>query len=53
MAREAMRRCVVAVILLLLLAGVCLQQRWDAQCDAQEPGTHWNGDDWRCEGARR
>lgn len=50
--KETRRRVHVALAMLLMLAmffGLSAQRQWDAQCEAQEPGTYWNGDDWLCE----
>ena len=33
---------------LWLAVGFALQAKWDANCAQQQPGTHWNGDEWRC-----
>jgi hypothetical protein len=42
----------VALGVAVLLLGLFLQSRWDAQCAAEQPGTRWNGDLWACEVAR-
>lgn len=42
----------VALGVAVLLLGLFLQSRWDAQCAAEQPGTRWNGDLWACEAAR-
>lgn len=39
----------VALGVAVLLLGLFLQSRWDAQCAAEQPGTRWNGDLWGCE----
>ena len=43
-------RIVVAYVLFafLLVAGLGLQWRWDAQCDRLHPGTRWDGEIWAC-----
>lgn len=42
----------VALGVAVLLLGLFLQSRWDAQCAAEQPGTRWSGDLWACEVAR-
>lgn len=42
----------VALGVILLVAGLLLQAKWDADCAAKQPGTRWNGDTWLCEVAR-
>ena len=55
MNKDTIVRVKVALFMLavLLIAGcIAIQSRWDASCATQVPGSHWNGDDWICEGGR-